>query len=67
MRTVSQIMPDCIELMPGLITPVVGRLAKKLSLPVIAGGLIETKEQVMTLLSAGACGVSTSCEALWRI
>lgn len=67
MRTVSQTMPDCIELMPGLITPVVGRLAKKLSLPVIAGGLIETKEQVMTLLSAGACGVSTSCEALWRI
>ena len=67
LRTVPQTCPDCIELMPGLITPVIGRLAQKLSQPVIAGGLIETKEQVISILSAGACGISTSCPVLWDI
>ncbi|MBP3918715.1 MAG: glycerol-3-phosphate responsive antiterminator [Clostridia bacterium] len=66
LRTVSQTNPDCIELMPGLIFPVMKRLTKRLSQPMIAGGLIQTKEQILTLLSAGACGVSTSCRALWE-
>ena len=67
LRTVGQTNPDCVELMPGLIAPIIGRLAAKLPLPVIAGGLIETKEQIVTLLSAGACGVSTSCDKLWNL
>ena len=67
LRTVSQTTPDCVELMPGIIPTVISRLSAKLSLPVIAGGLVETKEQVVSLLSAGACGVSTSCPELWNI
>ncbi len=67
LRTVSQVSPDCIELMPGLITPVISRIAGQLHIPVIAGGLIEAKEQVVGLLSAGACGVSTSARTLWSI
>lgn len=67
LRTVSQVNPDCIELMPGLITPVIERIVTRLSVPVIAGGLIETKEQIVGLLSAGACGVSTSRAELWGI
>ncbi len=67
LRTVSQVSPDCIELMPGLITPVISRIVPRLHIPVIAGGLIETKEQVVGLLSAGVCGVSTSQTLLWRI
>jgi len=67
LRTVSQTHPDCIELMPGILPTVVARLHAKLSQPVIAGGLVETKEQVISLLSAGASGISTSREALWTL
>ena len=66
-RTVSQTHPDCIELMPGILPTVVARLHAKLSQPVIAGGLVETKEQVIALLSSGAHGISTSHEALWNL
>ena len=64
-RTVSQTHPDCIELMPGILPTVVSRLHAKLPMPVIAGGLVETKEQVISLLSAGASGISTGREELW--
>jgi glycerol uptake operon antiterminator len=63
--TVSQTHPDCIELMPGILPTVVSRLRTKLPMPVIAGGLVETKEQVISLLSAGASGISTGREELW--
>lgn len=67
LRTVSQTHPDCIELMPGILPTVISRLCARLSMPVIAGGLVETKEQVISLLSAGAHGISTSREALWTL
>lgn len=67
LRTVSQTHPDCIELMPGILPTVIARLRGKLSQPVISGGLVETKEQVISLLSAGAHGISTSKEALWTL
>ena len=67
LRTVSQTHPDCIELMPGILPTVISRLRGKLAQPVISGGLVETKEQVISLLSAGAHGISTSRESLWSL
>ncbi len=67
LRTVSQTQHDFIELMPGIIPTVLARLIKHLSVPVIAGGLIETKEQIIELLSAGAAGVSTGKSSLWDV
>ena len=66
-RTVSQTHPDCIELMPGILPTVVSRLRTRLTMPMIAGGLVETKEQVISLLSAGANGISTGREELWTL
>ena len=66
LRTVSAVQPDFIELMPGLISPVIARLTAQLSVPVIAGGLIETKESIVHLLSLGASGISTGKEPLWN-
>lgn len=66
-RTVSQTHPDCIELMPGILPTVIARLHTQLSMPVIAGGLVETKEQVIALLSAGINGISTGKEELWSL
>ena len=57
--------PDCVELMPGVIPKILHRLCAKVSVPVIAGGLIETKEEIIAAINAGATAISTGCAALW--
>lgn len=58
--------PCMIEIMPGVITKTISKFAEK-SVPVIAGGLVETKEEVTAALGAGAIAVSTGSEALWYL
>lgn len=64
-KSVGHTRPTAIELLPGIIPRVVKRVCKETRLPVIAGGLIETKEDIISTLQAGAVGVSTSKETLW--
>jgi glycerol uptake operon antiterminator len=59
--------PDAIEILPGLILPkVIKRIRKLTSIPVIAGGLITTWEEIKEILDSGAVGVSTSAPELFR-
>ncbi len=58
--------PHVIEIMPGVITKVIKQF-RQLNVPVIAGGLLETKAEVTAALGAGASGVSTSREELWYL
>lgn len=58
--------PDLIELMPGVIGKIIRRFSGG-SIPVIAGGLLETKAEVTEAISCGATAVSTSAKALWYI
>jgi len=44
---------------------VVKRLGEEVRLPLVVGGLVADKEDVMAALSAGALAVSTTDEALW--
>jgi glycerol uptake operon antiterminator len=59
--------PDIIEIMPGVVTKKIKEFAEKSSVPIIAGGLIETIEEVCTALDAGATVVSTGEADLWNI
>ena len=62
--------PSMVELMPGLIPKVITRFAEKLepsSIPVIAGGMIENKQEIMAALGAGASAVSTARAELWNL
>ena len=55
-----------VELLPGLMTAAIGEIAQQHpDLPVIAGGLIKTKADVLAALSAGAAAVSSSNEQVW--
>lgn len=54
-----------IEIMPGGVSKVVKRLKEIVSVPIIAGGLIETKEEAQAALKSGASAVSTGTENLW--
>lgn len=58
--------PDLMEIMPGVVTKVIARYAKS-GVPVIAGGLIQTKAEVTEALGAGATAVSTGQPELWYI
>lgn len=62
----SSSTPSMIEIMPGVITKTISRFAHG-TIPVIAGGLIETKEEITAALRNGAVAVSTGKESLWYI
>lgn len=64
-KTALTTNPDMIEVMPGVMPNIIGRITRQLPMPVIAGGLIETKESVIEILKAGALAVSTGKKALW--
>ena len=57
--------PDIIEIMPGVVTKKIKEFAEKANVPIIAGGLVETVEEVQAALEAGATVVSTGEAELW--
>ena len=66
-RLIGRADPDCVEILPALALPEVLALHPGLlERPVLAGGLLKSEDDVAALLAAGASGVSTSHEALWR-
>ena len=58
--------PDIIEIMPGIMPEIIEKLKNEIKLPLIAGGLISDKKDVIAALSAGADAVSTTKEELWN-
>ncbi|CDO03229.1 Glycerol-3-phosphate responsive antiterminator [Oceanobacillus picturae] len=64
-KLINRTKPDCIEVLPGLIPEMIKYIQEQTNIPVIAGGLIKTKEEVDKALAAGAIAVSTSNKSLW--
>lgn len=56
---------DYAELMPGVIARVIKEFVDKSDTPIIAGGLMESKSDIINALSAGAQAVSTGKVELW--
>ena len=56
---------DMIEVMPALVFRVVKRLKSEVDVPIIAGGLVETAEDVAEACKSGAFAVSTGKQDLW--
>jgi glycerol uptake operon antiterminator len=64
--TVLRAAPDAVEVLPGVILPLIaGRLKEGALPPLVAGGLIRTRRQVEEILQSGAVGISTGEESLW--
>ena len=59
--------PDIIELMPGIVTKKIKEFSQIVEMPIIAGGIIETEEEVRAALAAGANVVSTGEKSLWNL
>ncbi len=59
-------LPDVVEIMPGVIGKIIQQFSS-FGVPLIAGGLIETKSEVTSALNMGAYAVSTGKKKLWYI
>ena len=57
--------PEVIEVLPALMPKVVKRVCRISQIPVIAGGLVSDKEDVMSLLQAGVVSVSSTNKEIW--
>lgn len=66
-RHIDQDIPDVIEVLPALAPKIISMLHAETNIPIIAGGLISDKEDVITALSAGASAVSTTRRELWEL
>ena len=64
-EALRQSRADLIEVMPGVAYKAIARIKKRTSVPIIAGGLIEFKDEVFQALSAGAAMISTGKAELW--
>ena len=59
--------PDMIEIMPGVLFKVIKSLSTRINTPIIAGGLIDSPEEVAMAIESGAAGVSTGKSMLWAL
>lgn len=58
--------PHLMEIMPGVVGKAIARFSAGAT-PVIAGGLIQTKSEVLEALKCGASAVSTGRQELWYL
>ena len=61
------IKPDFIEVLPGVMPKIIAQISHSVKVPIIAGGLITDKEDVMGALSAGAMAVSSTNHKVWNM
>ena len=58
-------LPDFIEVLPGVMPNILRRLSGMTSIPLIAGGLISDKEDILSAWAAGAAAVSATRPEIW--
>ena len=56
---------DAIEILPGVMPKIIKQIVEISTLPIIAGGLIQDKEDIMLALQAGATAVSSTKKEIW--
>lgn len=66
-KQMSMAKPDMLEILPGLMPKIIYKVSRMVKEPVIAGGLISDKEDVLAALSAGGISVSTTNQDVWRM
>lgn len=59
--------PDCIEILPGCVPKVITWVMEKIDIPLIAGGLVCEKDDVVAALRAGASAISSTNMEVWSM
>lgn len=58
---------DAVEILPGCMPKVLSWVREDTDLPIIAGGLVCDKEDVMSALGAGAMAIASSNRDVWKM
>ena len=66
-QTIKNSNCDVIEMLPGIMPKLIKDIKKRTNIPVIAGGLITSKEEVMAALSSDAVAISSSNYKVWQM
>ena len=66
-RQIGQSNPDLVEVLPGCLPKIIRRICETCVTPLIAGGLIQDKEDIMAALEAGAAGISATRSEIWSM
>lgn len=61
----KRVQPDYIEVLPAILPGIIKDVQEKTGIPIIAGGLIKTEQDVEEALENGAVVVTTSATQLW--
>ncbi len=64
--SLKKVRPQAIEIMPGIMPKVIKKIKEEVNIPIIAGGLVEKKEEIIEILKSGAVSVSTTRKKLWE-
>lgn len=64
-KNIQSVAPDAVEVMPGVASKIIKSMEEKIHTPIIAGGLIENKNDIIESIGAGAMAISTTKRELW--
>jgi glycerol uptake operon antiterminator len=64
-ESVSASKADVIEIMPGAVPKIITKVKNLVDMPIVAGGIIETEEEICDALNSGAIAISTGKKDLW--
>ena len=64
---IKNFRPDAIDILPGLMPTIIRKVRTSTGLPVLTGGLITEKQEVLQALEAGAMAISSTAPAVWQM
>ena len=66
LETLRSSKADMVEIMPAIAYKSIGKIKANINIPIIAGGLIEHKDEVFQALNSGAAMISTGKKEIWN-
>lgn len=66
-ETVKKANCDLIEILPGIMPKILDDISKRTNIPLVAGGLINEKSDVIDALNANAIAISSSNTDVWKM
>lgn len=66
-KQMKECCPDAIEILPGIMPKIIKKVNSISRVPVISGGLIADKEDVVSALNAGAISISATRREIWNL
>ncbi len=64
-KSIQNTRPNAVEILPGIMPKIIKKIYFETRIPIITGGLIMDKEDVIQSLNSGAVAISTSNKNVW--